>query len=57
MGLSIRLIDGLVEESDETKPGVVLGCDAFGNVVGTTNQRAQRKPRFGVFWVSRTQLR
>jgi uncharacterized protein YuzE len=32
--LSILLSDALVEESDESKPGVVLDYDVAGNVVG-----------------------
>jgi uncharacterized protein YuzE len=32
--LSILLSDALVEESDESKPGVVLDYDSAGNVVG-----------------------
>jgi YD repeat-containing protein len=32
--LSILLSDAPVQESDETKPGVILDYDASGNVVG-----------------------
>jgi len=32
--LSIALSDALVEESDESKPGVILDYDKSGNVVG-----------------------
>jgi len=32
--LSILLSDAPVAESDEDKPGVILDCDAGGNVVG-----------------------
>ena len=43
--LSILLSDGLVEESDETKPGVVLDYDAAGNVVGVKIRDASKRPR------------
>lgn len=42
--LSILLSDGLVEESDETKPGVVLDFDAAGSVVGIEIQDASKRP-------------
>ena len=42
--LSILLSDGLVEESDETKPGVVLDYDAAGNVVSIEIQDASKRP-------------
>ncbi|HEY6346447.1 MAG TPA: DUF2283 domain-containing protein [Bryobacteraceae bacterium] len=32
--LTILLSDALVQESDETKPGVILDYDASGNIVG-----------------------
>jgi uncharacterized protein YuzE len=32
--LSILLSDSPVEESDETKPGIILDYDARGNVIG-----------------------
>jgi uncharacterized protein YuzE len=32
--LSLLLSDGLVEESDESKPGVILDYNAAGNLVG-----------------------
>ena len=32
--LNIELTDGVIEESDEDKPGVILDYDAEGNVVG-----------------------
>ena len=32
--LNIELTDGVIEESDEDKPGVILDYDADGNVVG-----------------------
>jgi YD repeat-containing protein len=40
--LSIVLSDSLVEESDETKPGVVLDYDAAGNIVGIEIQDASK---------------
>ena len=42
--LSILLSDGLVEESDESEPGVVLDYDAAGNVVGIEIQDASKRP-------------
>ena len=42
--LSILLSDGVVEESDETKPGVVLDYDVDGNVVGIEIQEASKRP-------------
>jgi uncharacterized protein YuzE len=41
--LSIVLSDSLVEESDETKPGVVLDY-ASGNAVGIEIQDASKHP-------------
>jgi YD repeat-containing protein len=32
--LNIELTDGVIDESDEDKPGVILDYDAEGNVVG-----------------------
>lgn len=32
--LNIELTDGVIEESDEDKTGVILDYDAAGNVVG-----------------------
>jgi uncharacterized protein YuzE len=42
--LSILLSDSRVEESDETRPGVVLDFDAAGNVVGIEIQDASKRP-------------
>jgi len=42
--LRILLSDSLVEESDETKPGIVLDYDAAGNVVGIEIQDASKRP-------------
>lgn len=42
--LRIVLSDSLVDESDETKPGVVLDYDAAGNVVGIEIQDASKRP-------------
>lgn len=42
--LRIALSDALVDESDETKPGIVLDYDAAGNVVGIEIQDASKRP-------------
>lgn len=41
--LSISLSDGLVEESDESRPGVVLDYDKDGNVVGIEILQASKR--------------
>lgn len=41
--LSILLSDALVEESDESKPGVVLDYDSAGNVVGIEILNASKR--------------
>jgi len=41
--LSILLSDGLVEESDEDKPGVILDYDRDGNVVSVEILDASKK--------------
>ena len=42
--LRIVLCDSLVEESGETKLGVVLDYDGSGNVVGIEIQDASKRP-------------
>jgi len=41
--LSLLLSDGLVEESDESKPGVILDYDATGNLVGIEILNASKR--------------
>jgi uncharacterized protein YuzE len=41
--LSILLSDASVEESDESKPGVVLDYDKSGNVVGIEILEASKR--------------
>jgi uncharacterized protein YuzE len=41
--LSILLSDAPVDESDETKPGVVLDYDVAGNVVGIEILNASKR--------------
>ena len=41
--LSISLSGGLVEESDESRPGVILDYDKEGNVVGIEILQASKR--------------
>lgn len=41
--LSIVLSDALVEESDETAPGIVLDYDACGNIVAVEILEASKR--------------
>lgn len=41
--LYIRLTDAVIEESDETKPGLVIDYDAEGTVVGFEIMNASKK--------------
>jgi len=41
--LTILLSDTLVEESDESKPGVILDYDSAGNVVGIEILNASKR--------------
>lgn len=41
--LYIRLTDALIEESDETQPGLVIDYDAEGAVVGFEIMNASKK--------------
>jgi uncharacterized protein YuzE len=43
--LRIVLSDSLVEDSDETKPGVVLDYDSAGNIAGIEIQDASNRRR------------
>ncbi len=39
----IKLTDGIVAESDEDKPGIILDFDDFGNIVGIEVLNASEK--------------
>ena len=41
--LYIRLTDAVIEESDETQPGLVIDYDAEGTVVGFEIMNASKK--------------
>ena len=41
--LYIRLTDAVIEESDETQPGLMIDCDAEGTVVGFEIMNAFKK--------------
>lgn len=41
--LSIRLTDAVIDESDETQPGIVIDYDAEGTVVGFEIMNASKE--------------
>lgn len=41
--LSIRLTNAVIDESDETQPGIVIDYDAEGTVVGFEIMNASKK--------------